>query len=303
MNLRVMGEHVQDTSELPADHEHGSSSRVSRPDQRQDVVQEEEPSSHGTIVVKIGGSTLGGHDTILRDLVALQKEGAQSVVVHGGGDVITQWMARQGLRPRFVRGLRVTDSESLDIVVAVLTGVVNKSVVASIIGLGGRAVGLSGVDGGMLRATVMDPELGLVGSISEVDAAPIQAVTRSGFMPVIAPVAADASDPLTAPSTFLNVNADTAAGEIAAALGVERLVVATDVEGVMDSSRRLIPRLTARQAKGLVRSNVIAGGMVPKIEACLKVLGEVREAYIIDGRRPHALRDTLTGKAPGTRVG
>ena len=300
---RFMEEHVQYTGELPTEHGHGSPSRVSQSDPCQTVEQEEEPGSHGTIVVKIGGSTLGGHDTTIRDLVALQKDGIQPVVVHGGANVISQWMARQALKPRFVRGLRVTDSQSLDIVVAVLTGVVNKSVVTSIMGLGGQAVGLSGVDGGMLRATVMDPELGLVGSVVGVNVAPIEAVAKSGFMPVIAPVAVDVSDPPTASNTFLNVNADTAAGEIAVALGVERLVFTTDVEGVMDSSHRLIPRLTERQAKGLVRSNVIAGGMVPKIEACIRALGEVRQTHIVDGRRPHALRDTLTGKASGTRVG
>ena len=262
----------------------------------------EEPSPDGTILVKIGGSTLGSNDTTLRDLVAIQQEGTRQVVVHGGGRVITEWMELRGVRPRFVRGLRVTDRPSLEIVVAVLTGLINKSIVASISALGGRAVGLSGVDGGMLTAEVMDPELGLVGRVTQVDPGAIKAVVDAGFIPVIAPVAVRGTAPAQGETPLLNVNADTAAGEIAAAIGAERLVLLTDVEGVLDSSHRLIPRLTRRQAKGLMRSRVVAGGMAPKIGACLKALERVRVTHIIDGRRPHALRDALSGEALGTRV-
>ena len=225
------------------------------------------------------------------------------MVVHGGGKAVTQWMEKQGVRPRFVRGLRVTDSPSLDIAVAVLTGLVNKAIVASILEIGGNAVGLSGVDGGMLRAKVLDPALGLVGEIVDVNAEPIRALTSAGFIPVIASAAVHRSDGSSLSGSLLNVNADTAAGEIALALGAQRLVIMTDVEGVMDSSRRLISRLTERQARGLIRSNVIAGGMLPKIGACLTALAEVREAHIIDGRRPNALREILGGETLGTRVG
>ena len=253
----------------------------------------------GTIVVKIGGSTLGSHDTTLDDVVALQEQGARPVVVHGGGREISEWMVRQGLRPRFVQGLRVTDEPSLDIAVAVLTGLINKSLVAALLAKGGQAVGLSGVDGGMLRAEVMDPDLGRVGRVIEVSAGPIDAVASAGFIPVIAPIAVDIAND----GSMLNVNADTVAGEIAVAIAAKRLVVMTDVEGVMDSSRRLIPRVTSRQASELVQSNIVARGMVPKIEACLRSLEKVETANIVDGRVPHALRDALDGKAMGTRVG
>ena len=253
----------------------------------------------GTIVVKIGGSTLGSHDTTLDDVVALQEQGARPVVVHGGGREISEWMGRQGLRPRFVQGLRVTDEPSLDIAVAVLTGLINKSLVAALLAKGGQAVGLSGVDGGMLRAEVLDPDLGRVGKIMEVNAGPIDAVSSAGFIPVIAPIAVDIAND----GSMLNVNADTVAGEIAVAIAAKRLVVMTDVEGVMDSSRRLIPRVTPRQAFELVQSNIVAGGMVPKIEACLRSLEKVETANIVDGRMPHALRDAMDGKAMGTRVG
>jgi acetylglutamate kinase len=259
-----------------------------------------ENSYNGTIVVKIGGSTLGSHDTTIEDLIALQQEGVQPVVVHGGGKTVTDWMEKQGVRTRFVKGLRFTDEPSLDIVVAVLTGLINKQLVSRVISLGGKSVGLSGVDGGILQAEILDPELGYVGEVKRVNTEPIQAAVEAGFMPVIAPVAIRLAE---GEATLLNVNADTAAGEIAAALSVDKLVFMTDVEGVLDSSRRLIPRITERQAKTLMSSNVIAGGMIPKIGACLKNVGEGRTARIIDGRKPHALRSFLDGEAVGTRVG
>ena len=262
----------------------------------------EEPLSNGTTVVKIGGSTLGSHDTTLEDLVALQREGRTAVVVHGGGKVISEWMEKQGVKPKFVRGLRVTDAQSLDIAVAVLTGLINKTLVASLTAAGGRAMGLSGADGGMIKGVVKDPELGLVGTVTGVDPEPIHAVLRAGYIPVIAPVAVCGS-PDSSQTTLLNINADTAAGEVAAALGAERLVFLTDVEGVYDNSRRVIPRLTERQARGLVGSSVIGGGMIPKLEACITSLSGGSVAHIVDGRLTRALTETLNGKATGTRVG
>ncbi len=262
----------------------------------------EEPDVGGTILVKIGGSTFGGHDTTLQDVVALQQQGVRQVVVHGGGKIITEWMARQGVRPKFSGGLRVTDEPSLDIVIAVLSGLVNKSLVASINARGGKSIGLSGIDGGMLKAEIKDPNLGLVGRVVEVDTSPFEAVMAAGFVPIIAPVAVRGSAPYPESESMLNVNADTVAGEIASAIGAERLVMLTDVEGVLDSSHRLIPRLTRRQAEGLMHSKVIDGGMVPKIGACLKALESVQTTHIVDGRQPNALMDAFAGKAMGTRL-
>ena len=258
--------------------------------------------SNGTIVVKIGGSTLGEHDTALNDVVDLQRQGVQTVVVHGGGKVISEWMEKQGVRPRFVRGLRVTDARSLEIVVAVLTGLINKSLVASVQRLGGRAIGLSGADGGMVEARVKDPDLGLVGEVVRVNPEPINAVVAAECIPVIAPVAVR-TDIESATEPLLNVNADTVAGQVAAALDADRLVFLTDVEGVLDSSRRLIRRLTLRQTRGLLGSNIVAGGMVPKLEACITALDGGGIAQIVDGRRAHALVDLLSGEVMGTRVG
>ena len=257
----------------------------------------------GTIVVKIGGSTLGSHDTTLHDLVALQRQGVDAVVVHGGGKIISDWMAKQGVMPRFVRGLRVTDEPSLDIVVAVLTGLINKNLVASMVELGARSIGISGADDGMLRANVRDPELGLVGDVADVNTDPIHAALKSGYIPIIAPVGLKIAEHGDGASTLLNINADTAAGEIAAAIGASKLVFLTDVQGVLDTSRRLIPRLTERQARGLIDSNVAAGGMIPKIEACLTALKSGGVSHIIDGREPSALIDVISGQTLGTRIG
>ena len=264
---------------------------------------EKETNFSGTIVVKIGGSTLGSHDTTLHDLVTLQRQGINSIVVHGGGKIISDWMARQGVMPRFVQGLRVTDEPSLDIVVAVLTGLINKNLVASMFELGARSIGLSGADDAMLRANIRDPELGLVGDIVDVNTHPIYTALKSGYIPVIAPVGVKSTEGGSGSPTLLNINADTAAGEIAAAIGASRLVFLTDVQGVLDTSRRLIPRLTERQARGLINSNVAAGGMIPKLEACLTALHSGGVSHIVDGRKPSALMDVISGKTLGTRIG
>lgn len=252
--------------------------------------------SGAPIVVKIGGSTLGSHDTTLEDLVALQKQGKALVVVHGGGKAITQWLERAGVPTRFVRGLRVTDAESLKVVIAVLAGMVNKELVAAINRRGGRAVGLTGVDGCLIEARVQDPELGLVGEITAVNRELLQALLDAGYIVVIAPIGFDME---LGP---LNINADTVAGEIAAALGAEGLIFLTDVEGVCDKGGKVIPTLSPAEAQGLIAAGVVAGGMIPKVEACLRGLASASSALIIDGRLPHALIVGVEGKGGGTKI-
>ena len=254
------------------------------------------------IVVKIGGSTLGSHDTTLQDLVTLQRQEVDVVVVHGGGNVISQWMERQGTVPRFVRGLRVTDAQSLEIVVAVLTGLVNKQLVASLTSLGAKALGFSGVDGGMLKAKVSDPEMGLVGQVTEVDPSLLFLTLQASYMPVVAPLGYCADHGADQGSSMLNINGDTAAGELALAAKAERLIFLTDVSGVMDSTGRVIGRLGPRQATALLNSGVVGGGMIPKLQACLRALETVPTTDIIDGRKPGALIECLNGKGEGTRV-
>ncbi|MDE2860878.1 MAG: acetylglutamate kinase [Chloroflexota bacterium] len=259
-------------------------------------------SAHPALVVKIGGSVLGSQDTSLEDLVELQRRGQIPVVVHGGGPVISRWMERQNLTPNFVRGLRVTDAPSMEIVAATLGGLVNKELVSTIHRLGGRALGISGVDGSMLEAEVLDPELGLVGRITRVDPAPILSVLAAGYIPMIAPVAIHAIDGSEWSAALLNINGDTAAGEIARALQAESLVFLTDVEGVMDSEGRVLERLTSAEVQELMQNGAVSGGMVPKVEACLRSLDGVGTARIVDGRRSRALLDLVEGAASGTRI-
>ena len=254
------------------------------------------------IVVKIGGSTLGSHDTSLRDLVALQREGAEVVVVHGGGNVISQWMQRQGIPPRFVGGLRVTDAASLEIVVAVLSGLINKELVSLLHQMGGKAMGLSGIDGCMLECTIGNPELGFVGDITAVNRGPIQALLDGGYIPLVAPLGVHRQDGSDNAGSPLNINGDTVAGELAHAFQAERLIFLTDVTGVMDDGGRVIPRLDRRRANILSNSGVIQGGMIPKLSACLRALERSPVADIIDGRQPDALMNCVKGHSTGTTI-
>ena len=252
--------------------------------------------------MKIGGSTLGSHDTTLLDLVKLQREGAEVVVVHGGGNVISRWMQRQGIAPRFVGGLRVTDSDSLEIVVAVLGGLINKELVSQVEQLGAKCIGLSGIDSSMLTCVIANPELGYVGEVQSVNAAPIRALLDGGYIPMIAPLGVHQFDGSDNAGKPLNINGDTVAGELAHALQAERLVFLTDVAGVMDSGGRVIPRLDQRRANILLNSGVAGGGMIPKLQACLRGLEGGAVANIVDGRQPDALLDCLQGRATGTTI-
>jgi acetylglutamate kinase len=246
------------------------------------------------IVVKIGGSTLGNHDTTLEDLVDLQKKGKYLVVVHGGAKVTTEWLARLGIPTSFVNGLRVTDAETLKVVAAALGGLVNKELVVAIQALGGKAVGLSGCDGNLLWASVKSPEMGYVGEIIAVDPTPLKTLLKAGYMPVIAPISFGSVEGRV---MLLNVNGDTAAGEIAAALAAEKLIFLTDVDGIHDDSEQVFHKLNLVEAKHVVASGVASGGMIPKIEASLRALTTTKVARIMDGRTAHALRDDITGKA------
>lgn len=247
------------------------------------------------IVVKLGGSALGSHDTTLADTVALSRLGVRVVIVHGGGAAISEWIRRIGKEPRFVNGLRVTDAETMEIVTMVLAGKVNKELVASLCSLGGRAVGVSGLDGGLIRARRVSPELELVGEVREVDPYFLDVMLDAETIPVVAPIA------LGDNGECLNVNADTAAAEVAIALDAERLVFLTDVVGVCAENGELISRLTGDHARQLISQGVISGGMIPKAEACIRALEGVASAQIVDGRVPHALmRELLTDRSAGT---
>ncbi len=249
-------------------------------------------------VIKLGGSTLGAHDTSLRDIAAARRDGLPIVVVHGGGATISAWLARAGIEARFVRGLRVTDEPSLEIVVAVLAGLVNKTLVAQLGALGAPAIGLSGADSMLLQARRFDDELGYVGQVVRVNPYAVDELLRLGHLPVIAPIAVEPGG-----KQLLNTNADTAAGEIAAALKAERLVFLTDVEGVLDEQKRLLPRLTAAEAESLIAAGTAGGGMIPKLEAAVRAASAGCATRIIDGTRERALARILAGEDTGTMVG
>ena len=253
------------------------------------------------IVVKVGGSTLGEGDSTTPDVVELWRSGFRPVVVHGGGKVISEWVRRLGIQPEFVRGLRKTDRPTLEVALAVLCGLVNSELVAEITGAGGRAVGISGVSGGLFYASLLDPRLGLVGRIEQVNTGLVEDAIGAGSIPVIAPCTLNLN-PVGPEDAILNVNADTAAGQVARALSCERLVFQTDVAGVLDAKRRLIPRMTRRQARDLVASGVASGGMIPKIEACVDALETAGSGHIIDGRTGGALLRCVGGEDVGTRI-
>ncbi len=252
------------------------------------------------IVVKIGGSTLGAHDTTLADIAGLTTLGRRVIVVHGGGPQITGWLAIHRVESRFVNGLRVTDADALNVAVAVLAGLVNKQLVAQLAALGVRALGLCGADGSLLTATVEREELGYVGKIAAVNTPILELLSSGGLVPVIAPIAVQVQ---SGTGQLLNVNADTVAGEVAAAISRSILVFLTDVPGVLDGQGAMIKRMTAADSDRLRATGVVKGGMLPKIDACLRAANAGCRAVIVDGRQPNALMAAIEQEPTGTLVG
>jgi acetylglutamate kinase len=243
-----------------------------------------------TIVIKYGGAAMKNADlraSFAVDVVLLKHIGVRPVIVHGGGPQIGATLERLGKPSRFVDGLRVTDDDTMEVVEMVLGGKVNREIVDLVQRGGGRAVGLTGSDGGMIRVRRKlrgGQDMGRVGEVREVDPAPINAVAGAGFVPVIAPIGVG-DDGLT-----YNVNADEAAGAVAAALRAEKLILLTDVEGVLDAEGHLIGQLTVSEAQELIARGEIQGGMIPKIEACIAALESgVPRSHVIDGRVVHAV--------------
>ena len=253
-------------------------------------------------MVKLGGATLGSQDTSIEDIVELQQQGKPLVIVHGGGKLITEWLTKRGISSRFVQGERVTDKATREVVISVLAGLVNKEVVAAINSVGGQAVGISGVDGALIQAEVKDIELGYVGRVVKVNLAPLEALLQSGYIPVVAPLGLYSGDKPDKAPQILNINADVVAGEIAAAIGAERLIFLTDVVGICNQQGKLLPQLSPGEAEALVASGVASGGMIPKIKACLRALSSTSTTSIIDGRQPHALLKEVEGGSGGTTI-
>ena len=254
---------------------------------------------HGqTVVIKVGGNAIDQRkQEMLLDLVLLRYVGMQPVLVHGGGPEITAMSERLGLEARFRDGLRVTDAATMDVVKMVLTGKVNPELVAGINRLGGQAVGLSGEDGPSIIAEELDPNLGLVGRVVQINPEPIVAMLERSYIPVIASVG------LGYDGNAYNINADTAAAEVAVALGAAKLILMTDVPGVLDGDKQVLSELSRSAAERLIANGQVTGGMIPKLQACLRSLDRVPSAHIIDGRTPHSLLlELFTEAGIGTMV-
>ncbi len=260
-----------------------------------------------TFVVKYGGAAMVDERLkaqVMQDIVLLRTVGIKPVVVHGGGKEVSEVMQRMGLQPRFAGGLRVTDAETMEIVEMVLAGTTNKGIVSLIHCAGGKAVGLSGKDGNLLVARKLTPggnDIGYVGEVTQVNAEVIEVLAAAGYIPVISSVA------IGEDGESYNVNADHAAGAIAAALCAEKLIVLTDVPGVLanlNDPTSLISEMSVAQAEELLRNGKAESGMAPKLEACITALRSgVQRAHIIDGRQPHAiLMEVFTDHGVGTMI-
>lgn len=244
-----------------------------------------------TIVVKYGGAAMKDSTLkaqVIRDIVLLSCVGLRPVVVHGGGPEINTWLDKLGIEPQFQNGLRVTDAATMDVVEMVLVGRVNKEIVSLINQAGGRAIGLCGKDGNLFKARPEGrAEIGFVGEVTSVDVQALVPLVQSGYIPVVSSVAADET------GQAYNINADTVAGELAAALGAEKLILLTDTAGILQDYHdptTLFRKLDIQQARNLITTGVVSGGMIPKVNCCVRSLAQgVRAAHIVDGRVPHSL--------------
>lgn len=256
------------------------------------------------IVVKYGGNAMINEELkqqVMEDIVLLWLIGVKVVLVHGGGPEITEMLGKIGKKSEFVGGLRVTDKETVEVVQMVLAGKINKTLVNHLEGKGGHAMGISGVDGHLIEAECKDERLGFVGEITKVNADPVTDLLEKGYIPVVSTVGCDDD------GNVYNINADTAAAYIAGAINAERLILMTDIAGVLrdkDDPDSLIPCIDIEEAKSLFNTNVISGGMIPKVECCITAIEKgVKKAIIMDGRVPHSiLIETLSDDGAGTMV-
>ncbi len=249
------------------------------------------------LVIKLGGSTLEHQRSVLQDIIWLRALGANPVLVHGGGPYINEWLDKLNLPTRFINGLRVTDADTLNVVRMVLLGQVNQGLVSMATQLGGRAIGLSGTDGNMIRARISNEQLGFVGDVTTVDPMPVQALIEKEYIPIVAPLGQGPN------GTCLNINADLVAAHLAGALNAEKLIFLSNVPGICRNDGSLISELAEREARQLISEGVIHGGMIPKVSACLDALMAVPRVHIVDGREQHVLlRELFTDQGVGTMI-
>ena len=260
-------------------------------------------SSNSMFVMKCGGSTLAELPTsFFEDLAKLQEQGVQPVIVHGGGPAISNNLTKLDIETKFVNGLRYTSEEVLDVVEMTLSGSINKKIVRLIQQAGGKALGLSGVDGQLITAKPVSAhaEVGLVGDVESVSEDLVQGIANLGYIPVIAPVGVDAS------GGRYNINADTAAGAVASALGVQQMIVVTDVPGILknvNGEKRVLSTVTVQQIEDMIDTGEIYGGMIPKVRAAIACIsGQVKQVVIVDGSVPNILGKVLSGENIGTTI-
>lgn len=250
-----------------------------------------------TLVIKLGGSTLEHQRGVLQDIIWLRSLGANPVLVHGGGPYINAWLKKLNVPAQFENGLRVTDESTLDIVRMVLLGQVNSGLVLMATQMGGRVIGLSGTDGSMIQAKIINERLGYVGEIVSVDPSLVQILLEQDYIPVIAPLGQGPA------GLCLNINADLVAAHLASALKAEKLIFLSNVVGICRQDGSLISELTRAEAKRLIAEGVISGGMIPKVTACLDALSAVSRVHIVDGGEPHVLlRELFTDQGAGTMI-
>ncbi len=254
------------------------------------------------VVVKFGGNAMGDDEAMAafaRDIVLMRQVGVNPILVHGGGPMINQMLSRLGVTSEWVRGKRVTDRTTVEVVEMVLSGLVNKRIVQAIMDAGGRAIGISGKDDDLMVCEADDPELGFVGRPVEVNVQVLRDLYGAGLIPVVAPVATGQAEGET-----FNVNGDTAAGAIAAALKADRLLLLTDVAGVRDADGAVLTQISPDEAAALIADGTISGGMIPKVETALAAVeGGVRATVILDGRLPHAcLLELFTAHGAGSII-
>jgi len=250
-----------------------------------------------TLVIKLGGSTLEHQRGILQDIIWLRALGANPVLVHGGGPYINEWLNKLNLPTHFENGLRVTDARTLEVVRMVLLGQVNQGLVLMTAQMGGRAIGLSGTDGNMVRARVADERLGFVGEIETVDPTLVQTLITQAYIPIIAPLGQGPD------GACLNINADLVAAHLAGALNAEKLIFLSNVVGICRKDGTLISEMGELEVRQLIEEGVITGGMIPKVSACLDALFAVPDVHIVDGREPHVLlRELFTDQGVGTMI-
>ena len=256
------------------------------------------------VVIKYGGNAMINEELkrqVMEDIVLLWLIGVKVVLVHGRGPEITETMAKLGKEAKFVDGLRVTDKETVDIVQMVLAGKVNKTLVNLLESKGGKAMGISGMDGMLIEAKMKDERLGYVGKITKVNIAPVNDLLEKGYIPVISTIGCDKD------GNVYNINGDTAAAFVAGALGAKRLIMMTDIAGILkdkDDPETLIPNVTVAEAEQLKKDGVVSGGMIPKVDCCIEAISHgVKKVIIMDGRVPHSiLMEILTDEGAGTMV-